>query len=49
MNDTNVKAYYEYMVDMAVVMGADRGRAEKELLETLQFEIALANVRKLEK
>lgn len=29
---------------MAVIYGADRARAERELLESLEFEIALANV-----
>lgn len=39
-----MKAYYEYMVDIAVMFGADRMRAERELGESLDFEIALANV-----
>lgn len=33
------------MVDMAVLFGADRSRAEKELKESVNFEMALANVR----
>lgn len=33
------------MVDVAVIMGADPDRAWTQLNETLQFEIALANVR----
>lgn len=32
------------MVDMAVIYGADRSRAERELMDSLNFEIALANV-----
>ncbi len=44
LEDKIVKAYYEYMVDMAVIYGADRPRAERELMESLEFEIALANV-----
>lgn len=32
------------MVDIAVMLGADRKRAEIELEETLNFEIKLANV-----
>lgn len=44
MEDKIVKAYYEYMVDIAVIYGAERDRAERELLESLEFEIALANV-----
>ena len=39
-----VKAYFKYQVDMAVIYGADRERAEQELLEALDFQIALANV-----
>lgn len=44
LEDKIVKAYYEYMVDIAVILGADRARATKELAESLDFEIALANV-----
>lgn len=39
-----VKAYYEYMVDIAVIYGADRSRAKKELMESLEFEIKLAKI-----
>lgn len=42
--DKIVKAYYEYMVDMAVIYGADRKRAERELKESVEFEMKLANV-----
>lgn len=45
VEDKIVKAYYEYMVDIAVIYGADRARAERELTDSLNFEIALANVR----
>lgn len=44
LSDKIVKAYYEYMVDMAVIYGADRSRAERELMDSLNFEMALANV-----
>lgn len=47
LSDKIVKAYYEYMVDMAVIYGADKARAERELLDSLNFEIALANVSKI--
>ncbi|XP_075145617.1 M13 family metallopeptidase neprilysin 2 isoform X2 [Haematobia irritans] len=43
-NETLVKAYYEYMVDMAVLFGADKDKATKELGESLQFEMDLANI-----
>ena len=32
------------MVDIAVILGANRSRAENELKESLEFEIKLANV-----
>lgn len=44
LEDKVVKAYYEYMVDSAVMLGADQKRAEKEMLAALEFETALANV-----
>lgn len=34
------------MVDISVLFGADRDRATKELKESLEFEIKLANVSK---
>lgn len=40
-----VEAYHSYQVDMAVLYGADRKRAEKEMREVLDFEFALANVK----
>jgi hypothetical protein len=40
-----VQAYHAYQVDMAVLYGADRTRAEKEMREVLDLEFALANVR----
>lgn len=45
LEDKIVKAYYEYMVDIAVIYGAERSRAERELMESLEFEMKLANVR----
>lgn len=33
------------MVDIAVIYGAERSRAERELMESLEFEMKLANVR----
>lgn len=43
-NETLVSAYYDYMVDMAVLFGADKEIAKHELKESLQFEMDLANV-----
>lgn len=39
-----MKAYYDYMIDIAVEFGAERDRATRELRESLDFEIKLANV-----
>ena len=44
ITDKVVSAYYSYMVDLAVLFGADRSKAETELKESLDFEMALANV-----
>lgn len=37
-------AYNKYMVDVAVVLGANRTQAEVELRAALEFEIELAKV-----
>ncbi|KAF2888699.1 hypothetical protein ILUMI_17474, partial [Ignelater luminosus] len=37
-----VEAYYEYLVDLAVIFGADKSIAEKEIKDALDFEIKLA-------
>ena len=47
LDDKIVKAYYNYMVDLAVMLGANKEKAESELLGSLNFEIALANVSNL--
>lgn len=39
-----VAAYSKYMVDMAVLLGAEPMRAAKELRESLEFEMRLANI-----
>ncbi|XP_066143643.1 neprilysin-2 isoform X2 [Euwallacea fornicatus] len=44
MNEKLVKAYYNYMVDIAVLFGAERERATKELMDSLEFEMKLANI-----
>ncbi|XP_018313637.1 LOW QUALITY PROTEIN: membrane metallo-endopeptidase-like 1 [Mycetomoellerius zeteki] len=43
-NEKIVQAYYKYMVDIAVILGADSDRARTELKESLEFEIKLANI-----
>lgn len=47
LGDSVVQAYFEYMVDLAIIFGADGDRAKEELLDVLQFEINIANVCKL--
>lgn len=44
MEEKAVKAYYNFMVDNAVIFGADRARAEIEMKDALEFEMKLANV-----
>lgn len=46
-DDKIVQAYYSYMVDVAVIYGADRKAAKEELMEALNFEMKLANVSQL--
>ncbi|XP_033229648.1 neprilysin-2-like [Belonocnema kinseyi] len=43
-NNLFVKAYYKYSVDVAVLYGANRAIAEKDLKDTLEFEMKLANI-----
>ncbi|KAF5303211.1 hypothetical protein FQA39_LY10124 [Lamprigera yunnana] len=44
LDDKLVKAYYDYVVDIAVIFGADKNVATKELKDSLEFEIKLANI-----
>jgi len=39
-----VKAYYNYLVDVAVNFGADRIRAQNDLRESIKFEMSLAEI-----
>ncbi|KAH8417201.1 hypothetical protein KR222_006349, partial [Zaprionus bogoriensis] len=43
-NETLVSAYYDYMVDIAVLFGANKEQAKEQLLQSLEFEMALANI-----
>lgn len=45
MENPLVMAYLSYQVDIAVQFGADKGRAEKQMMDALEFEIRLANVK----
>ena len=42
--DPVVNAYYRYLVDIAIALGADKATAQKDMKETLEFEMKLANV-----
>uniref|UniRef100_A0A6G1S6H5 Membrane metallo-endopeptidase-like 1 n=1 Tax=Aceria tosichella TaxID=561515 RepID=A0A6G1S6H5_9ACAR len=43
INDPIVAAYYNLMVDSAVMLGANRLEAESQMMDALSFEILLAN------
>lgn len=47
--DPVVKAYFEYMVNVSVLLGADRRFAEYEMTTMLNFRMQLANVSILSK
>lgn len=44
LENEQIKAYYEYMVESALLYGASEEVAKKEMLEVLQFEIEFNNV-----
>lgn len=44
IHDPFVKAYFDFMVDTAVIFGANRTRAEAEMMDALHFEMRLASV-----
>jgi diketogulonate reductase-like aldo/keto reductase len=44
LSDKLVEAYHSYQIDTAVIYGAERISAEKEMKEALDFEISLAKV-----
>lgn len=44
INESVVHAYYDYMVDLARMLGADQAKAKEELMKVLEFETNLANV-----
>lgn len=39
-----ILAYHQYMVDAAVLLGANQSDAEKDMLEVFKFETKIANV-----
>ena len=42
--DKYVQSYYKYMIDSAVLLGADENEAKEQLKESLLLEISLANL-----
>lgn len=44
LDEIVVRGYYDYMVEAAVLLGANRERAVREMRDVLNFEIAVANV-----
>ena len=44
LEDKDVEAYYNYMVNMAVLLGAERPRAELDMKEALMLELQLAQL-----
>ena len=43
-DDKEVQYYYNYMVNSAILMGAEKNKAKGEMKEVLLFEIKLANI-----
>lgn len=43
-NDTTVAAYYDSMVESAVMLGASRQEARRQMAEALEFETSLAKI-----
>lgn len=44
LEDKDVKAYLEYQIGLATLLGADKESARKQQTEALEFEIKLATV-----
>ena len=40
----DLQVYFEYMTDVAMIMGANKSEAEKQLHDVIELEIQLANV-----
>ena len=43
-DDADVQAYYNYMVNIAVLLGADREKAREEMKEALMLELKLVEI-----
>ena len=44
LEDSDVQAYFTYMKDISLLMGATAENIEQEMLEVLMFEIEIANI-----
>ena len=44
LEDSDIQAYFTYMKDVAMLLGASQEQAEKEMLEVIKFEIDVANI-----
>jgi len=44
LTDKDVKAYLEYQIGLATLLGADSDLARQEMTDTVEFEIKLANI-----
>lgn len=47
LSEKVVRAYYEYMVQIAEAFGAEKEAAEREMKEVINLDIMLTKVRKL--
>jgi membrane metallo-endopeptidase-like protein 1 len=44
LNDTAVQASLDYMIQLAVLFGADKNTAASDMKDVIEFEISLAKV-----
>jgi len=44
VEDKNVQAYFTFMKDVAILLGADKDEAEDQMKKVLEFEIQVANI-----
>ena len=44
LDEPEVKAYFQYMTNVAVLLGAEEGQAKLELEKVMEFEMRLANI-----
>ena len=44
LNDTTVAAYFQLMVESAVMLGASRAEAQRQMADSLEFESSLARI-----